>query len=44
MDDPERADEAVEGAQRVSIDPGARHLDRAENLRRELTLPAAVAV
>jgi integrase len=40
----ERMNEALEGAQCLSVAPDARHHDRAEDLRREFAIPVAVAV
>src|SRR3546814_3837815 len=44
LDDPEGADEALESAQRLSVAPGARYHDCAEDLRRQFEIPPAVAL
>src|SRR5882757_4169440 len=38
LDDPEGADEALEGAQRLSVSPDSRHHDRAEDVRRKFEI------
>jgi integrase len=42
--DPQGADEAIKGAQRLSLAPDPRHHDRAQDLRGQLAIPPAIQV